>query len=88
MSDNTVKLLKVPGNGQISIGKKWAGRNICMEIVSEHEIRIVSGSFVPDHQMAFHDKESMETLALFNKWCEGNEPRKTDRKKLRKTLGK
>ena len=50
MSQKAVKLLKVPNNGQISIGKKWAGREVKLEVVSDNEIRIVSGIFVPEHQ--------------------------------------
>lgn len=62
------KLLTVASNGQISIGKAWAGRQIIIEEVSEGEIHIKSGTFVPDAQKVFHTKEAKESLEEFNNW--------------------
>jgi hypothetical protein len=68
MGANAAKLLKVASNGQISIGKKWAGREIRVEEISDSEIRIVAGVFVPKHQAAFFTAEAAETLRDFNDW--------------------
>jgi hypothetical protein len=39
-----MKLITVPNNGQISIGTKWAGRQIRIEELSETELRFSAGS--------------------------------------------
>lgn len=76
MGAKQTKFLTVASNGQISIGKSWAGRQIIIEEVSEGEIHIKSGIFVPDSQKVFHTKEAKESLSDFNKWEEKN-PSKT-----------
>ena len=88
MPSNNARLLKVAANGQISIGKKWAGREIRIQEISESEMLISSGSFVPDSQATFHTAEAKQTLAEFDSWTEKNPPKKTDIKALRAKLGK
>ena len=78
MERKQAKLLTVPANGQISIGKSWAGRQIMVEEVGDDEIRISSGIFVPDSQRDFHTEEAKESLAVFNKWEDKNPPKATD----------
>ena len=78
MASNTAKHVRVAPNGQISIGKEWAGREIRIEKVNEGELRIVSGQFVPDHLAAFYTSKAVETLKDFNKWTEKNLPQPSD----------
>ncbi len=66
------KLLTVASNGQISIGKEWAGRHIILEEVSNSEIIIKSGTFIPDSQAIFFSESAIESLNEFNKWEETN----------------
>ncbi len=68
MGAKAVKLIKVPANGQISIGSSWAGKQIRVEEVSDSEIRISAGTFVPDSQKTFYTRESIEALNEFNDW--------------------
>lgn len=68
MAAKASKLITVPQNGQISIGSSWAGRQVRVEEVNESEIRISSGTFVPDSQKVFHTKEAAQTLNEFNDW--------------------
>jgi hypothetical protein len=94
MGAKQVKLLTVANNGQISIGKSWAGRQIIIEEVGEGELRIKSGTFVPDSQKVFHTKAAKEALEEFNQW-EQKQPDKPVKtadvfaklKKQRKTRG-
>lgn len=88
MSSKSMKLLKVPENGQISIGKKWAGREVKLEIVSDNEIKIVSGIFIPDHQKTFYTPEAQKQLEEFNQWEATHPPKDTDLEVLRKKLAK
>ena len=82
------KLITVPPNGQVSIGKKWAGRQIVIEEIAESEIRILSGNFIPDSQATFYTAESRKKLDSFNDWEDQHPPKKTDLKKLRERLGR
>lgn len=88
MSAKQAKLLTVPNNGQISIGKAWAGRQILVEELDNNEIRISSGVFIPDSQKTFHTKDAQASLKDFNEW-EGRTPAKTtDTKALFTSLKK
>lgn len=88
MGAKQAKLLTVPANGQISIGKSWAGKQIRVEEISHDEIRISSGTFVLDSQAIFHTKEAKESLLDFNSWETTNPPKATDTKSLFSSLRK
>ena len=88
MSTKHAKLLTVPANGQISIGKSWAGRQILVEEVADDEIRISSGTFVPDSQRKFHTKDAEKSLGEFNKWERANPAKATDVRSLFSSLKK
>lgn len=72
MGARQAKLLKVAANGQISIGKSWAGRQIRVEEVSDSEIRISSGVFIADSQKTFFTDESVQALNEFESWLDQN----------------
>ena len=82
------KLVVVPPNGQISIGKTWAGKEVQIEQVSESQIVITSGAFVPADHATFYTSAAKKQLANFDSWAKNNPPQKTDLKELRKKLGK
>jgi hypothetical protein len=88
MRAKQAKLLTVPANGQISIGKSWAGRQIKVEEIGDNEIRISSGVFVPDSQRAFHTEEAKQSLDAFNKWEVKSVPKATDVESLFASLKK
>lgn len=70
MSAKQTKLLTVASNGQISIGKSWAGRQIVIEEVADGELHIRAGVFVPDSQKTFHTKAAKASLLAFDDWEE------------------
>ncbi len=70
MSTKQTKLLTVASNGQISIGKAWAGRQIVIEEISDGELHIKAGFFVPDSQKTFNTVTAKKALSEFNKWDE------------------
>lgn len=82
------KILTVPSNGQISIGKTWAGRQIQIEEVDDHQIVITSGAFIPADLETFYTKKAEGQLKAFDEWSAKNPARKTDLKRLRKHLGR
>ncbi|NJL26111.1 MAG: hypothetical protein HC902_13720 [Calothrix sp. SM1_5_4] len=87
MSFKAVKLMTVPTNGQISIGKAWAGRQIRIE-VSDSEIHISAGTFIPDSQKAFFTPEAKTALAEFNNYESGKPAKASDTKALFASLKK
>ncbi len=88
MSAKQAKLLIVPFNGQISIGKSWAGKQIRVEEIGQDEIRISSGIFVPDSQAIFYTAESKAALSEFNSWEAKSPSKATDTKALFASLRK
>lgn len=76
MGAKQTKLLTVASNGQISIGKAWAGRQIVIEEVADGELHIRAGIFVPDSQKTFNTKSAKDSLTEFNIW-EENKAAKT-----------
>ncbi len=82
------KVLTVPPNGQISIGKQWAGREVMVEVVDDNRIVITSGAFIPADQATFYSKEANTTLEGFNQWSQKNPAKKTDLNQLRKRFGR
>ncbi len=82
------KILTVPPNGQISIGKTWAGRQIQIEEMDDNQILITSGAFIPAGDETFHTKKAKAQLKEFDEWSSKNPPKKTDLKRLRKQLGR
>ena len=52
------KVLTVPSNGQISIGKQWAGREVMVEMVDDNRMVITAGTFIPHDLSAFYTKEA------------------------------
>lgn len=75
MGAKQTKILTVASNGQISIGKAWAGRQIVIEEIAEGELHIRAGVFVPDSQKTFHTQAAKESLAKFNDWEESKPPK-------------
>lgn len=87
MSNTVKKIATVGNNGQISIGKELAGREVLIEKFADGYIVISPGTFIPDHQMMFYTPEAHERLAEFDAWAENNPPtegRNDLRAKLRK----
>ena len=78
MGAKQTKLLTVASNGQISIGKAWAGRQIVIEEVADGELHIRAGIFVPDSQKIFNTKSAKKSLNEFNDW-EESKPVKTQK---------
>lgn len=68
MGAKAMKLVTVSPNGQISIGKSWAGRQIRVEEVNENEIHISAGMFVPDSQRPFFTDKASQSLTEFNQF--------------------
>jgi hypothetical protein len=84
---NQVKYATVGNNGQVSIGKEFAGRHVQIEKTDEGVIIISPGKFIPDHHGPFYTKEALDDLDEFDKWASANTPKQgTDVNELRSQL--
>ncbi len=68
------KLITVPQNGQICIGKAYAGRDILIEYLEDGMILISRGSFIPDRQAIFHTDKALKQLDEFNEYLKDSNP--------------
>ena len=84
----TRKVLTVPSNGQISIGKRWAGREVMVETVDDNRLVITAGAFIPHDMATFYTEEAQTELAAFNRWSERTPARKTNLQEFRKRLAR
>ena len=82
------KLVVLPPNGQISIGKTWAGKEIQIEEISDNQIMITSGKFIPAHHATFYTEKAMKQLEDFDKWVEKQPIKGSNIKELRKKFVK
>lgn len=72
-------------NGQISIGKEWAGRLV--KIIPSHEgLNITPGDFIPEHQQVFFTPEAQEQLEAFNQWSTKTPPQKSPLQMIKKKM--
>jgi len=76
--EDETKVIKVPSNGQITLGRRFAGQTFRMELLSESEILLTRGSFIPDHQATFCSAEAKEQLDKFNLYIKENPVGKDD----------
>lgn len=67
--------VKVIGaNGQISLGKEFAGKTVVIEIVRAGVWVIKSGQFMPDSEQWVHASDHMPKLETALEWAEKNQP--------------
>lgn len=85
---DSYKIARVHPNGQLSLGRQWGGRDVRVEFVSESEVRIVSGSFLPDHQKPFYTPEAIARLEAFSIWEEASPPAATDMNDFKASIAK
>ncbi len=82
-----VKYATVGNNGQVSIGKEYAGRHVQIEKTDEGLVIISPGKFIPDHHAPFYTKEATDELDDFDKWAKANPAKRgTDVNALRRKL--
>ncbi len=61
-------------NGQISLGKAFAGKMILMDQIDEGTWIIKTGEFIPDTERWLHKADHLEKLNSALTWSEKNKP--------------
>lgn len=73
-------------SGQVSLGKKYAGRTVQVEEVEEGVWTIKVGEFIPDNERWLHEPEVKARLDRAIAWAESTEPSETDLDELEERL--
>lgn len=72
---NTHTQVKLVGvNGQVSLGKAFAGKMVLIDQVSTGTWVIKTGAFIPDTEQWLHEKEHATKLNKALAWAEKNKP--------------
>ena len=84
---NSQPMVKVIGsNGQISLGKRYAGRQVLVE-ESEPGVWIVrTATVIPDNERWLHQPQTVDDLQRALKWAVDHEPRESDLELLNRQL--
>jgi len=72
---NTIIIKRVGTNGQISLGKEYAGQQIQISKLNNKTMLIKSGSFIPDDEKWLYSRKNTATLENAIQWTENNERR-------------
>jgi hypothetical protein len=76
-SKATTVIKTVSPSGQISLGKKYAGKTVIIEQPEEGEWHIKTGATIPENELWLHTPEMKERLKEFFEWSENREPQTT-----------
>ncbi len=72
-NNNLLSIKTVGSNGQISLGKKYAGQQVQISELGEGTILIKSGRFIPDNEMWLYQGDNLVILDQAIKWAESTE---------------
>ena len=73
MNANTqVKTIGI--NGQVSLGKEFAGKMVLVDQISSDTWIIKSGTFIPDSEKWLHEKKHLTKLEKTLDWANENKP--------------
>ena len=71
--------IKVIGaNGQISLGKQFAGRQVLVEEQEPGVWLVRTATVIPDNERWLHEPQTAADLARALAWAKANAPRDTD----------
>lgn len=71
--------VKVIGaNGQISLGKQFAGRQVLVEEQEPGVWLVRTATVIPDNERWLHEPQAAADLARALDWAKANTPRDTD----------
>ena len=71
--------IKVIGaNGQISLGKQFAGRQVLVEEQEPGVWLVRTATVIPDNELWLHEPQAAADLARALDWAKANPPRDTE----------
>ena len=72
---NSQSIKTIGANGQLSLGKAFAGKTVAVEQLDDNTWVIKSGEFVPESEKWLHKKEQEEKLLKSLNWTKNNKPK-------------
>lgn len=82
---NTPSQVKVVGaNGQVSLGKEFAGKMILIDKINNGTWVIKIGQFIPDSEKWLYQDDNEAKLDRALEWAEKNEPKDNFEQLLKK----
>jgi hypothetical protein len=79
------EIKQVGVNGQISLGKKYAGKQIQISELENGSLLIKTGTFIPDNERWLYKDNNLEKLMKALDWSERH-PRSDNFKEVRKRI--
>ena len=73
---NSIKV--IGSNGQVSLGKKYAGRTVMLDEIDTGVWVVKLGRFIPDNERWLHRADVLADLDEAVVWAEENPPQETD----------
>jgi len=73
-------------NGQISLGKEFAGENVLIDNIEPGVWIVKIGKFIPDNEQWLYQKDNSSKLDEALIWAANNQPLATDLKELEDKL--
>jgi hypothetical protein len=64
----------IGANGQVSLGKEFAGKMVLIDQVNKHTWIIKSGVFIPDSEQWLYQGKTLAKLEKALEWAEQHEP--------------
>jgi hypothetical protein len=83
-----VEIKTVGNSGEISLGKKYAGRTVIVEEVESGVWMIRTARVIPDNELWLRAPEARESLEEALEWSARNPRGKTDLKSLTRRIRK
>lgn len=86
-SSKSQAMVKIVGaNGQISLGKKYAGRQVLVEENEPGVWTVRTATVIPDNERWLHQQPAAADLQAALTWSASNAPQETDFDQIRKRL--
>jgi hypothetical protein len=63
---------QVGGNGQISLGKQYAGKQVQISKLEDGALIIRLGKFIPDNEMWLYEDNNLAKMNQAVEWTESN----------------
>ena len=76
----------IGSNGQISIGKEFAGKLVLIEQLEPGVWILKLGEFIPDNERWLHEPETEKRLDEAIEWAKNTTPQATDLEELERRL--
>ncbi len=84
---NKTSVKVVGSNGQISLGKEFAGRQVLVEQQEPGVWLVRTAMVVPENELWLHQPEAREDLRRALEWAQRNPPKESDPDATLKSLG-